>query len=208
MVTWPTSTRAKFPALASRISSKLQARTCATVPGALSIASSHMVWIESITTRVVSLGLLQAGGDVADIDRGGEFDRGNRRRPGGGRAGGSDRSTSSPETYSTRRPERARRGGRLQQQGGFADAGIAADQHRRGRNQAAAQHAVEFGDADGRARRRFGAAGQANEGDACAASRRLGGGPGRAVTASSSTVFHSPQASQRPAHFGVTAPHD
>ena len=36
----------------------------------------------------------------------------------------------------------------------------------------------------------------------------LAAGPGRAMTASSSTVFHSPQISQRPAHFGVTAPQD
>jgi hypothetical protein len=28
------------------------------------------------------------------------------------------------------------------------------------------------------------------------------------VTTASSTLFHSPQASQWPAHFGVTAPHD
>ena len=33
-------------------------------------------------------------------------------------------------------------------------------------------------------------------------------GPGRAATASSTMVFHSPQVSQRPAHFGVTAPQD
>jgi hypothetical protein len=32
--------------------------------------------------------------------------------------------------------------------------------------------------------------------------------PGRVATNSSSTVFHSPQVSQRPAHFGVTAPQD
>jgi hypothetical protein len=32
--------------------------------------------------------------------------------------------------------------------------------------------------------------------------------PGRGVIVSGSTVFHSPQVSQRPAHFGVTAPQD
>ena len=37
----------------------------------------------------------------------------------------------------------------LQQQGGFADTGIAADQDRRGGNEAAAEHAVEFLDAGG-----------------------------------------------------------
>ena len=54
LVTCPTSTSANFPDFASWISSKLEARTCATVPGALSIESSHMVWIESITTRAAS----------------------------------------------------------------------------------------------------------------------------------------------------------
>ena len=54
LVTCPTSTSANFPAFASWISSKLEARTWATVPGALSIESSHMVWIESITTRAAS----------------------------------------------------------------------------------------------------------------------------------------------------------
>ena len=43
---------------------------------------------------------------------------------------------------------------RLQDQGGFADAGIAADQQRRTRHQAAAGDAVEFGDAGDAARRR------------------------------------------------------
>ena len=33
-------------------------------------------------------------------------------------------------------------GGRLQQQGGFADSGIAANQNRRGRHEAAAQHSI------------------------------------------------------------------
>src|SRR4051794_32754925 len=36
----------------------------------------------------------------------------------------------------------------------------------------------------------------------------LDAGPGRTTIASSSMLFHSPQVSQRPAHFGVTAPHD
>ena len=43
---------------------------------------------------------------------------------------------------------------RLQDDGGFADAGIAADQQRRTRHQPAAGDAVEFGDAGGAARRR------------------------------------------------------
>ena len=38
-------------------------------------------------------------------------------------------------------------GQRLQQQRRFADAGIAADQHHAARDEAAAQHAIEFADA-------------------------------------------------------------
>ena len=54
LVTWPTSTTEKFRVFASRISSKLQARTWDTVPGAMSMLSSHMVWIELITTSAAS----------------------------------------------------------------------------------------------------------------------------------------------------------
>ena len=101
------------------------------------------------------------------------------------------------------------RGGGLQQQGGFADAGIAADQHGGGRHQAAAEHAVEFGDAGGGARRRLGAAGEADEGEPLRGRpAAFAGRAGRAATVSSAMVFHSPQVSQRPAHFGVTAPQD
>ena len=50
LVTWPTSSRAMPRFLATRISSWALARTWATVPGALSRASTYMVWIESITT--------------------------------------------------------------------------------------------------------------------------------------------------------------
>ena len=204
LVTWPTSTSANAPALASRISSKLQARTCATVPGALSIASSHMVWIESITTSVASVAfsrlaamsrtLIAAASSMAESAT--------PRRRARRRIWSID---SSPVTYRTRLPGPRERGGGLQQQRGFADAGIAADQHGRGRHQPAAQHAVEFGDAGGGPRRRFGAAGQADERHR-SARRRLRRRPGCAATVSSSMVFHSPQVSQRPAHFRVTAP--
>ena len=51
LVTWPTSTIAAPLSLAKRISSCAEARTWLTVPGAPSIRSEYMVWIESITTR-------------------------------------------------------------------------------------------------------------------------------------------------------------
>ncbi len=61
--------------MASRISSNAAARTWPTVPGALSIVSSHMVWMESITTSAqVPLGF-QRGGDVAHVDGGGQLQR-------------------------------------------------------------------------------------------------------------------------------------
>ena len=49
-------------------------------------------------------------------------------------------------------PVRREMGQGLQQQGGFADAGIAADQHHTAVHQPAAQHPVEFGDTGRRAR--------------------------------------------------------
>jgi hypothetical protein len=68
----------------------------------------------------------------------------------------------------------------LQQEGGFAYAGIAADQHGGGWNEAAAQHAVQFFDADFGAWRGFGTAGEADEGDGSAGGCLGGGIPHRA----------------------------
>ena len=93
----------------------------------------------------------------------------------------------------------------LQQQGRLADARITPDQHGGRRHQATAQHAIQFGYSGRTPRRRFGAAGQINERHPLAG-EALGGGPGRGVIASSTMLFHSPHASQRPPHFGLTAP--
>ena len=65
--------------------------------------------------------------------------------------------------YSTRRPARASEGGGLQEQSGLADAGVAAHQHGGGRDQAAAEHAIQFGDAGLGAGRRCCRALQADE---------------------------------------------
>jgi hypothetical protein len=51
LVTWPTSTIAAPLSLAKRISSPAEARTWLTVPGAPSIRSLCMVWIESMITK-------------------------------------------------------------------------------------------------------------------------------------------------------------
>ena len=50
LVTWPTSMIAAPLALAKRISACAEPRTWLTVPGVDSIASLHIVWIESMTT--------------------------------------------------------------------------------------------------------------------------------------------------------------
>ena len=165
LVTCPTSTSANFPDFASWISSKLEARTCATVPGALSIEfEPHgLDRVDHHQGRVA--GRCEAGGDVAQVDRGGEFQRrvGDAETP-GAQAGLLDGFLAGDVEHPPSGACQA--GGRLQQQGGLADPRIAADQDRRGRHQPAAQHAIQFGDAGGAARRRFGAAGQVDERDA------------------------------------------
>ena len=96
-------------------------------------------------------------------------------------------------------------GGGLQQQRRLADAGVAADEDRRGRDEAAAEDAVELGDAGGGAGQRRVAGGEVAEGEAAAARAvRAAGALGEA--ASSTMVFQAPQASQRPDHLAWVAP--
>ena len=167
LVTWPTSTSANPRDLASRISSKLDARTWLTLPGALSTLSSHMVWIELMTTRPRSRSPSRVGGDVAHVDRRGKLER---------RVGQTEPARPQPDLIDRllarhvadplARPRQRRRG--LQHEGGLADAGIAADQHDRRRHEPAAQHAVELGDPDDRPRRRLGRTLQPDERDTLA----------------------------------------
>ena len=84
---------------------------------------------------------------------------------------------SSPEMYRTRRPARARAAAACSSRVDLPMPGIAADQHRRGRHEPAAQHPVQLGDAGGAARRRLGAAGETDECDTPARTA-LGGGTG------------------------------
>ncbi len=106
LVTWPTSTSAKPADLARRISSNAAARTWATVPGALSMVSSHIVWIESITTSAASGARSRAAVIsrrlIAAASSSGASATARRRAR--RRTWSTD---SSPETYSTRRPARA-----------------------------------------------------------------------------------------------------
>ena len=115
LVTCPTSTSAKPRALASRISSKALARTWPTVPGALSSVSSHMVWIESITTSAASGAASIRRRDVAQIDRGGEFQLGPREpQPAGAQPHLLHRLLARNVQHPP--PARRQRRGRLQQQ--------------------------------------------------------------------------------------------
>jgi hypothetical protein len=56
LVTWPTSSTAMPRRLASSTSACAEPRTWLTVPGVLSIVSSHMVWMESITATLGASG--------------------------------------------------------------------------------------------------------------------------------------------------------
>ncbi len=162
LVTCPTRTSEKPLDFAIRISSKLHARTCDTVPGALSMLSSHMVWMLSITTSVDVRRLLQAGGDVAQIDRGGQLHvRIRQAEPARAQAHLLDRLLAGDVHHPPSGTCQASR--HLQQQRGLADAGIAAHQHRGRRHQPAAEHPIKLGDAGHRPRRRRAAAGQAGE---------------------------------------------
>ena len=150
-------------------------------------------------------GRLQAGGDVAQVDRGGEFQRRVVRRRGGGRAGGSARSI---PRRRCRAPAVRRAPGRRPP----AAAGWTCrsrDRRRPGRPRPGtspppstrSSSAMPVGQRGG---------GSALPARSTNATRRadpaLAAGPGRGAIASSTMVFHSPQASQRPAHLGLTAP--
>ena len=93
---------------------------------------------------------------------------------------------------------------RLQDEGGFADARIAADQQGRARHQPAAGDAVEFGDAGEAARRRRVFGFQVFQGE-CGGplTRRVAPAPMGGATPSSVMVFQPPQASHLPDHLGV-----
>ena len=170
LVTCPTSTRAKPRDLASRISSAAQVRTWATVPGALSSASSHMVWMLSMTTRAASLSCSRLAtmsrSALAAASSSGAFSRpsrGARSRTCGDRLLPADIERTAAGLGD------AGRG--LQQDGGLADARIAADQHGGGRDQPAAQHPVQLRQAGRDARWRRAAAFQPDEFDLPAADR-------------------------------------
>ena len=189
--------------LAKRISSCALVRSWVTVPGAASTLSTNMVWIESITSRRGALRLVEGRQDVAHRGRGGDLER----RVGAAEAGGAQADLVDRFLAADVGDLGAGGGERaagLEHERRLADAGIAADQDRGALDQAAAQHAVELGDRA--VDRRGGAAAVPLSWNSCrrCGSRRRRRPFGTALGAvSSASVFHSPQASQRPAHFGM-----
>ena len=179
LVTWPTSTSANCRGLGQP--DQLEAGGAHLrhgAGGAVDRVQPHGLDRIDHHQRGVA-GRFQAGGDVAQVDRGGEFQRRVvHAQAAGAQAHLLDGFLAGDVEHPPAGAGEA--GGGLQQQGGLADAGIAADQHGRGRHQAAAQHAVQFGDAGRAARRRFGAAGQADECDAPAGARPWRRGRGAA----------------------------
>ena len=178
-------------------------RSWVTEPGAESMPSTYMVWIESTITRRGAPAWSKVAIDVADRGRRRQLHRGARE---------AETRRAQPELvdqflaadigHGLAAPRQ--RGAGLQRQGGLADAGIAADQDRRALDQAAAQHPVELLDAGGQPRRRGGGAAQADQLErAAGGAQALGDGLG---AASSARLFHSPQASQRPDHLACQAP--
>ncbi len=198
LVTWPTRTMANFP----RFGEPDQIRSWrrgpgATVPGgAVDRASSHMVWMESITTRAAS----PADCRLAAMSR----RLGSRRRGSSGASWTPRRRArrricsmdSSPEDVEHAAGRRGPGWRRLAASGWICRC----PDHRRhqgpprpGPRPPPSIAAIQFGDAGGAARRRFRAAGQADEfhGD-CRWAPRLRG-RARAAMASSTMLFHSPQ---------------
>ena len=135
--------------LAMRVSCAAHSRTCATEPGAEVSCSEYTVWIESITTTS-GFSLRDGRLDLFQLDLRQQVHAARIQR----QALGAQRDllrrflAADIQHFFVRREMRQR----LQQQRGFADAGIAADQHHRALHQPAAQHAVELDDAGGRAR--------------------------------------------------------
>ena len=108
-----------------------------------------------------------------------------------------------------RRPALAKAGGQLQQQRRFADAGLAADQQRRARHDAAAGDAIELGEPGRHARdlvvARRAPASRSSTTRPFEDLRQAGARRGRRVGLLDE-VFHSPQAAHLPAQRGATAP--
>ena len=150
LVTWPTISTAVPLALAKRTSAAVHSRSWVTAPAALGTAASAMVWMESTTSSAgrccsasgqhgVQVGF---GQQLHALIGPAQAPRAQRHLRGGLLAGGIQH-----------RRARGQRLRHLQQQRGLADAGLAAEQGHRTRDQAAAQHPVQLAEAHGQPRR-------------------------------------------------------
>ena len=133
--------------LATRISAAATSLTWVTPPGTPSRSAAPMVWIES-TTSSVGPHLLDVAEHGAEVGLGGEVELvvdaagavGAQPDLGGGLLAG-DVERAAPVARGL--------GGDLEQQRALADPGLAGQQDRRARDQPAAEHPVELGDAAG-----------------------------------------------------------
>ena len=100
---------------------------------------------------------------------------------------------------------------RLQQQRRLADAGLAAQQHQRARNDATAEHAIELADPGrqphGVARFRPLRTAVASDAARCAYRLAAGDAASARPARSSANEFQAPHSVQRPSHLGDCAPH-
>ena len=189
--------------LATRISAAATSLTWVTPPGTPSMPAAPMVCTES-TTSSVGTHLLDVGEHGAEVGLGGEEQLvvdaagavGAQPHLGGGLLAG-DVERAALVAGGLR--------GHLEQQRALADAGLAGEQDRRARHQAAAEHPVELGHPAGAERRLLDR--HLADRDRRAWSPGLRGrAPGRhaAASATEPQAWHSPH---RPTHFAVSHPH-
>ena len=144
------------------------------MPGAESIKSVHMVWIEVDDDQTRRLALRQRRHDVLDRGFGGKLDRRVARpEPFGAQPHLRHRLLAGNVDGAVAGARQRRRG--LDQQRRLADAGVAGHQQHRAADEAAAGDAVEFGQARRQARGLMGLADQRFEREAAALARRPAG---------------------------------
>ena len=210
-MTWPTSTDgdAAVLGLAARAGAA-HSRTWATEPGAdAELGVEH--GLDRVDDHDVGLRPRRCGpSDVGQRRLGGQpqLRRAARRaaRPGAAPAARTPR----PTRRGTAAPRAASAASDLEQQRGLADAGLAAEQGDRAGHQATAQHPVELGDAGGgtAATRRASTSAIGHRPSTAGRSSAADDPATRRLASSSSTrVFHSSHAGQRPTHFGAAPPH-
>src|SRR6266487_2515530 len=205
-VTWPTSSTAGPASLANRMSRAADSRTWPTFPGAPSSSSVYVVWIESTnTTRLPSARAWCSIASSRVSPSTWTAPASSVRRSARSRTWSGD---SSPETYSVRMPACSRRAAHCSSRVDFpmpgspptstTEPGTMPPPSTKSNSRRPVCHRSRRGPPP-RADRRTGGL---PDGE----TRFLSGRPLDRPTASSTSVFHAPQESQRPAHFGCSAP--